>query len=181
MRAFSVLVWLIFPVLLAACGSSGGGQQVSLEDLFPASGEISGWEEDTAQGAAGPEVTSDRATAYEWADGAMDTFDQVGGWVALGREFYVKGDTKVELDIFEMTDEQKAAEVYRQLAGYSGISWEDFDFGAGQSLGRFGCATPFYCGANAVKGKYFVETQTEPHTAEADAKAFFTAVLQRIP
>ena len=184
MSRYGVIVLsVLLSSLLAVvgCGSSGGGEQVDLVDLLPASGQISGWQEDTSRGEAGPEVTSDLAEATMWVDGAMDTFTATGGWVALAQEFYVNGEITIDLHIFEMSDADKASAVYDALADYSGISWTDESYGGGEAKGRFGCTAPFYCGADAQKGKYFIETNTKPATAESEAKALMSAVLQQIP
>lgn len=175
---FGLLVFAL-TMLLANCGSSGGGNK-DVIDYLPASGEISGWVEDTDKGEAGPESTSDVQEATMWVDGAMDLFTATGGWVALAREFYKNGETRISLFIYEMSDETTAVQVYDTMASYSGVSWSDFSFDGGEDRGRFGTIYTD-CYADAVKGKYFVETWTEPETAEAEAKAFTKAVLLKLP
>ena len=64
---------------------------------------------------------------------------------------------------------------------HSGIDFEeDYDFGGGEDNGRFGDVYT-YLYANATKGKYFVETVTEPVSAETEAKDFIKAVLNKLP
>ena len=178
-KAIVGFVIFALPLLTAACGSSGGDDK-NVIDYLPASGEISGWVEDTAKGEAGPESTSTIQDATLWVDGAMDLFTATGGWVALAREFYVNGGTRISLFIYEMSNATIAGQVYDTMASYSGVQWSDFSFDGGENLGRFG--TIYHdCYADAVKGKYFLETWTEPETADADAKAFMKAVLQKLP
>ena len=89
----------------AACGDDGGGPQtVALVDLLPASGEVTGWEEDTSQGESGPEVTETVAGATAWVNGAIDHFVADDGWVGLAQEFYKKGALEIELHIYERRD-----------------------------------------------------------------------------
>lgn len=175
---FGFLVFAL-PMLITDCGSSGGGDK-NVIDYLPASGEISGWAEDTNKGEAGPESTSSLQDATLWVDGAMDLFTATGGWEALAREFYINGDTRISLFIYEMSNETTAEQVYDTMESYSGVSWSDFSFDGGEDRGRFGTIYTD-CYADAVKGKYFIETWTEPETADADAKAFTKAVLLKLP
>jgi hypothetical protein len=175
------LLCILFAAVLAlpACGSSGNGDNGSVLDYLPADGEITGWAQDTDK--EGPDETSDLATATLWVDGAMAIFDDTGGWVALARESYKNdNDMKITLYIFEMTTAAKADEVYSAMESYEGITWTDTDFGGGESSGRFGTVYT-YCYANAAKSKYFVETTTQPVSAETEAKDFFKAVLLKLP
>jgi len=148
-------------------------------DLLPESGEISGWLENTDWGNPGPEGTDDLSVATMWVDGAMDIFTSAGGWVALAREFYINGDTRISLFIYEMSNATTAGQVYDSIELYSGVQWSDFSFGGGEDRGRFGTIYT-ECYADAVKGKYFAETRTEPETAETEAKYFIKSVLDKI-
>lgn len=174
-------ILLAAALLAPACGSSGNGNGGSVKDFLPASGEITGWAENTDKGEPGPEETSNIETATLWVDGAMAIFNQTGGWVALAQEFYRNAsDMEITLYIFEMTDATKADEVYAAMESYEGITWTDTAFGGGESNGRFG-AVIYYCYADAAKSKYFVETVTKPPEAETEAKDFIKAVLLKLP
>jgi hypothetical protein len=185
-----ILMWL--GLIVQACGSSNGngtdggvdgGNDKTLVDYLPASGEVTGWEENTDYGEPGPEATTDVGVATIWVNGAITRFTDTGGWVGLAIEFYKNGDWKTKLTIYEMDDNQSAQDAYVAMADYEGVPWTDFDFGAGQDSGRFGTVGTFYCYADAVKGKYFVETVPDPVNADTEtmAKDFFTAVLNKLP
>jgi hypothetical protein len=181
-RSCFLCILLAVALMVPACGSSGNGNgDGSVKDYLPASGEITGWAEDTAKGEPGPEETGDLATATLWVDGAMDIFVDTGGWVALAQEHYKNAsDVEISLHIYEMTEAAKADEVYVAMQDYAGVSWTDTAFGGGESNGRFGTVFT-YCYADATKGKYFVETTTKPVAAETEAKDFIKAVLNKIP
>lgn len=181
-RSCLLCILLAVALLAPACGSSGNGNgDGSVKDYLPASGEITGWAENTDKGEPGPEETADMATATLWVDGAMAIFEDTGGWVALAQEFYRNAsDMEITLYIFEMTDSTKAEEVYTAMESYEGITWTDTAFGGGESAGRFGTVYTF-CYADAAKGKYFLETVTKPVTAETEAKDFIKAVLLKLP
>lgn len=166
-------------IALLAIGCGGSSTEKALKDLLPASGEITGWVEDTAKGEAGPEETSELTLAYDWVDGAMDKF-KLHGWEALAREYYKNGDMELTLYIYRMSSPQNAEAVYEAIADYSGVEWTDTQFGGGESKGRFGVIYT-YCYADAVKGKYFLESTTKPSSAEQAAKSFFQAALKKIP
>jgi hypothetical protein len=179
-RSCFLYILLVFTLIIPACGSSGNGGG-SVKDYLPASGEITGWAEDTDKGEPGPEETEDVAIASIWVNGAIDRFVATGGWVALAQEFYKNAsDMEISLHIYEMTDAAKAGEVYAAMEDYVGLTWADTDFGAGEDNGRWG-PTYMYSYADATKGKYFVETTTMPETAETEAKDFMKAVLNKLP
>jgi hypothetical protein len=168
---------LFVALLVVACG--GSSSEKALRELLPASGEITGWVEDTSRGEAGPEETSELTVAYDWVDGAMDKF-KLHGWEALAREYYKNSDMKLTLYIYRMSSTQNAEAVYQAIADYSGVEWTDTQFGGGESKGRFGVIYT-YCYADAVKGKYFLESSATPGSAETAAKDFFRAALKKIP
>lgn len=180
-RSCLLCILLAVALLAPACGSSDDGNGGSVKDYLPASGEITGWAENTDRGEPGPEETADMATATLWVNGAMVIFDETDGWVALAQEFYRNAsDMEISLYIFEMTDATKADEVYTAMESYEGITWTDTTFDGGESAGRFGTVyTYFY--ADATKSKYFIETVTKPVTAETEARDFTKAVLLKLP
>ena len=181
-RSFILCILLALVLVVPACGSSGNGNgDGSVKDYLPASGEITGWAEDTDKGEAGPEETTDVAIATYWVNGAMDRFVATGGWVAVAQEFYRNAtDVRISLFIYEMSDTAKAGEVYAAMEDYSGVVWTDTAFGGGEDNGRFG-AVYMYCYSNTTKGKYFIETTTQPEAAETEAKDFMKAVLDKLP
>lgn len=181
-RAYILCILLALVLVVPACGSSGNGNGGgSVKDFLPASGEITGWAENTDKGEPGPEETTDVAVATIWVNGAIDRFVATGGWVALAQEFYKNAsDVEISLYIYEMSDSAKADEVYMAMEDYSGVSWTDTDFGGGQDNGRFGSVFT-YSYADATKGEYFIETTTRPSDAETEAKDFMKAVLNKIP
>ena len=181
-RSCFLCILVVVVLMVSACGCSGNGNGGgSLKDYLPASGEITGWAEDTEKGEPGPEETAEVAVATNWVDGAIDRFVATGGWVALAQEFYKNAsDMEISLHIYEMTDAAKAGEVYAAMEDYVGITWTDTDFGAGEDNGRWG-PTYMYSYADATKGKYFVETTTKPEDAETEAKDFMKAVLNKLP
>jgi hypothetical protein len=180
-RLISICMLSSLIMALAACGSSSENGDKLVSEYLPASNELTGWEEDASKGEAGPEMTTEIATATIWVNGAMDRFVQAGGWQALGREYYKNGDNEVALYIYEMDAAASAVAAYDAMEDYAGVPWSDFSFGGGESNGRFGCVATFYCYSNATKGKYFLESTVEPIEGETDAKAFFTAVLNKLP
>jgi hypothetical protein len=168
---------------VSACSTDNGNGSENLVDFLPASGEVTGWAEDTTKGEAGPEVTSDEPTAVvDWAlNGALEKFVATGGWKAVAREFYINAsDDKIALYIHEMSTSTvgDAYDVIKE--DYASANWQDYDYGAGQTLGAFG-AVYTYGYAIATKGKYFVDATVEPAAIEDDAKTFLTAVLNKIP
>ena len=181
-RSCFLCILVVVVLMVSACGCSGNGNGGgSLKDYLPASGEITGWAEDTEKGEPGPEETAEVAVATNWVDGAIDRFVATGGWVALAQEFYKNAsDMEISLHIYEMTDAAKAGEVYAAMEDYVGITWTDTDFGAGEDNGRWG-PTYMYSYADATKGKYFIETTTKPEDAETEAKDFMKAVLNKLP
>jgi hypothetical protein len=177
-RRCFLCILLALTLVLPACGSSSNG---SVKDYLPASGEITGWAEDTLKGEPGPEETSDVAVATIWVNGAIDRFVATGGWVALAQEYYKNAsDVEISLHIYEMTTTAKADEVYAAMEDYTGVTWTDTAFGGEESNGRFGVVFT-YCYADATKGKYFLETTTKPTTAETEGKDFIKAVLLKLP
>jgi len=179
MNRYCFLCILLAALMLPACGSSSSSD--SPKDYLPASGEITGWAEDADKGEPGPEETDDLAVATIWVNGAIDHFVATEGWVSLAREFYKNAsDVEISLHIYMMNSDAKAGEVYAAIEGYTGVTWTDTDFGGGESEGRFGVVFT-YCYADAIKGKYFLETTTKPTTAETEAKDFMKAVLNKIP
>ena len=181
-KIYLLCILLALVLVVPACGSSGNGNgNGSVKDYLPASGEITGWAEDTAKGEAGPEETTDLAVATYWVNGAMDRFDTTGGWVALAQEFYKNAtDMEISLHIYEMSDASKADEVYVAMEDYAGVTWTDTDFAGGEDNGRYGTVY-MYSYADATKGKYFIETTTKPEDAETEAKDFIKAVLLKLP
>lgn len=179
-RSQLLCILLALALVFSACGSSGNGGG-SVKDYLPASGEITGWAEDTEKGEVGPEETDDVAVATNWVNGAIDRFVATGGWVALAQEYYKNAsDVEISLHIYGMATAAKADEVYAAMEDYTGVTWTDTAFGGGESNGRFGVVFT-YCYADATKGKYFLETTTKPNTAETEAKDFIKAVLNKMP
>lgn len=180
-RSWFICILLAGVLAVSACSSGNGNGDGSVKDYLPASGEITGWAEDTLKGEPGPEETTEVDIATNWVNGAIDRFVATGGWVALAQEYYKNAsDVEISLHIFEMTDAAKADEVYVAMEDYSGIDWTDTAFGGGEANGRFGTVYT-YCYADATKGKYFIETTTKPVTAETEAKDFIKAVLDKLP
>ncbi len=176
-----------FAGLAAGCGGSGNGGDVQLADLLPASGEVSGWTENTDRGEAGPEATQSVDTATLWVDGAMDGFVQSGGWVGLAREFYSNGDLEIELYVHEWEDAASATTGYTGLATYHGDdipTWNDVSLGAGEAGCHMGQVGSFYYLLDAHKSKFLVELTVAPATgegAEQAAQDFAAAVVAKIP
>lgn len=183
-RSWYICIISAAALAVSACGSdNGNGNGPDLEEFLPASGEVTGWAEDTNKGETGPEVTSDEQIAVvDWAlNGALEKFVATGGWKAVAREFYINAtDDRIALYIHEMS-ETTVADAYDIIKeDYASASWADYDYGAGQDLGAFG-AVYTYGYAIATKGKYFIDATVEPAAIEDDAKAFLTAVLNKIP
>ena len=176
-----ILIITIFSVFIISCGSSDDSKESkSLGEYLPVGGEITGWDENTLMGEEGIETTTDLSVATYWVNGAMDRYTKTGGWVSLAREFYTNGEIKISLFIYEMSNKEKASTVFTELEDYTGVNWQDFEFGGGENNGRFGIIHT-YAYTNATKGKYLVETQTMPETAEAQAKSFCKTILERLP
>lgn len=183
-RHMLVCILAAIALIVQACGSSGNGDGKSVGEYLPASDELTGWTEDTSLGEPGPEETTEESVATGWVNGAIVGFIDTGGWVALALEHYQNADYKTKLSIYEMSDSTAATAAYDFMSTYNAsVPWADESYGAGESVGRFGTIGTYYCYANAVKGKYFVETTTEPigETTEVLAKEFFTAVLNKLP
>lgn len=172
--------------LVAGCGDDGGGGGQKLIDLLPASGEVTGWTEDTEKGEPGPQVTQSADDATAWVDGAMDKFVESGGWVALGQEFYTNDDLDISLYIHEWTDAASAAVGYTDLEEYHADdipSWTDVSLGAGETACRTGRVGTFYWYLNGTKSKYLIETTTGPasdENSEQAAQDFAAAVFNKI-
>lgn len=182
-RSWFICIFMAGMLAVSGCGSDNGNGGPSLEEFLPASGEVTGWAEDTAKGETGPEVTSEEQIAViDWAlNGALEKFVATGGWKAVAREFYINAtDDKIALYIHEMS-ETTTTDAYDIIKeDYASASWADYDYGAGQDQGAFG-AVYTYGYAIATKGKYFIDATVEPAAIEDDAKAFLTAVLNKIP
>ncbi|MBN2496477.1 MAG: hypothetical protein JXR96_17925 [Deltaproteobacteria bacterium] len=177
--------------LLLGCGTSsnngsdGGtdaGNGSKVEDYVPASGEIAGWTEDTSRGQAGVEAAYTVDDGVALIDGALDPFVDTGKWVSMAIEYYMNGDNRIQLSLFEMQDAAGAAQIYNYLEGHpEGTPWETSDIsGADESrIANQGA----YWQIHAIKGKYLAETLTEPRSTETEsvAKDFAAAVLDKLP
>jgi hypothetical protein len=191
MRSSKRLAWLCLAIGLvwtAGCGSSADPDPgKTLAELLPASGEVTGWQENTDRGEPGPETTTDSTQATDWVNGAMDLFLQSGGWAGLGREFYTNGELRINLVIHEWTDSAAATKGYQDLATYHVDDipdWTDVSLGSGEAACRMGKVGSFYWYVNAHKSKYLVETTTEPANdaaAETAAREFAAAVMAKLP
>ena len=178
-----VLACLLAVSLLAfvGCGSSDDPDPVKkVEEFIPGSGSIAGWTEDTSKGEVGVEAAYTKDDGEMLINGALDPFVDTGKWVAFAIEYYVNGDTTIQLSIFEMTDAAGASEIYTHLATHpEGISWEDITMGDAGRMAEM--ATNWLI--QTTKGKYFVETVTMPRSADTEqpAKDFASAVLALLP
>ena len=163
------------------CGSSDDTEpEKKLEDYMPASGAISGWTEDLSQGEAGVEAAYTVDDGEMMINGALDPFVDTGKWAALAIEYYVNGETTIQLRIFEMTDAAGAAEVFEHLATHpEGIPWADITLGDEGRMAEM--ATNWLL--HTTHGKYFVETTTMPRSADTEQPAmdFAAAVLNGLP
>ena len=182
-KKLSVLLACLLAMSLLAfvgCGSSDDPDpEKKLEELIPASGAITGWTEDTSQGEAGVEVAYTKDDAEMLINGALDPFVDTGKWVAYACEYYVNGETTIQLQIFEMTDAMGASEIYTYLATHpEGVSWVDITMG---DAGRMAELSSWRI--QTIKGKYFVETITMPRGVDTEqpAKDFASAVLALLP
>ncbi len=181
--SFVFLASIVFAILTGGCGSTDNGQQKSLVDYLPGSGDIAGWTENTERGEPGPEYTDSIDTATDWVDGAMDFFVESGGWAGVAREFYINGDIKITLYLHEWTDEAAAKKGYDGLLQYHGATWTEVPLGAGEAACSMGTLGSAYRLTIAYKGKYLLDTETEPVSDESEtaAKDFAKAVLSSLP
>ncbi|MBI3180282.1 MAG: hypothetical protein HYZ27_11515 [Deltaproteobacteria bacterium] len=170
---------------LIACGDSDPPSATTIESLVPASGEVSGWNEDPATGAPGVEVGKTHAEVEAKIDGDMEPF-AAKSFVALARQHYAKDGYQLELRIWQMKDEATATALYSDLATtvslYSALSWSNVSVGDAGRVADSG--TTWW--VNTRKKAYHVEARVSQKsvadaTSRADVEAFAKAVVAKIP
>ncbi len=183
-KKLSILLACLLAMSLVAfvgCGSSDDPDpEKKLEDYIPATDDIAGWTEDIGHGEVGVEAAYTQDEGEMLIDGALDPFVDTGKWAALAIEYYVNGETSIQLSVFEMTDTAGVSEVYAYLATHpEGINWTDTTLGEQGRIAEM--ATNWLI--QTTKGKYFVETVTMPRSPETEqpAKDFASAVLALLP
>jgi len=192
-RKCAFLMCIFAPLFVLSTGCSSSGEPVdTLATFIPLSNEVAGWAEDLdpeRKNVAGPqtadcvikEAGDTEDCADDWINGAINDFVATGGWVAIGREAYIKGTWKLDLYINEMTTTATNQEVYEAFA--TKLPWTDITLDAGESAARIG-KTPAYYETQATKDIYFVELVIIPDCddgCEDAVKEFTKAVLNKIP
>jgi len=180
--SWSLIVLLGAGLVLFGCSGDGNGQEQPIEDLMPAGGEVSGWDEDTSMGAPGVESAHTQAEGEELINGALDPFTDTGKWVAMAIEYYVNGDMTAELQMHEMEDAASCEGIYTYLEGHpEGTPWEQEGPGVGEAS-RWADQGPYWL-IHVRKGKYFFSINFAPgdDASKTPATGFATAVAAGLP
>lgn len=182
-RSLAILLAVGLPCALWACGGGGGNGTLPVEQYLPASGEVTGWVEDTTaanNGAAGPEVCRQADGIPDFINGAIDPFVDTGAWVGVAWEFYVNGNRTVEVRLYELGNQAACQQVFTYLETHpEGVPWQPVSLG---QAGRMADQGPYWK-THARQGNYFLETFTFPgdEATEAPARDFAAAILAKLP
>ncbi len=187
MRAIRVRPFIIAPLSLLAfaCGGADSPAETAIESLVPASGEVSGWTEDSSTGSQGVEIGKTHAEVEAKIDGDMEPF-AAKSFVALARQHYAKDGYQLELRVWQMKDAATAITLYDELATtvslYSALSWSSISVGEAGRVADSG--TTWW--ANARKKAYHLEARVSQKsvgdaTSRAEVETFLKAVASKIP
>lgn len=175
--AHRLALTLVAAAALVACGSSTA---VSIGDLLPKGGEVSGYSVDPAL--PGLQVGKSAAAIEGLVNGDAAPFLEKG-LLAFAWNRYASGTRKLDVRVWQMKSAAVASETYDALVVsaslYAANTWTAVSVGDAGRVANTGASYWI----NVRRGAYLVEVRGTPadDTSRADVEAFAKAIAAKAP